>query len=93
MRQLRLGDIDLTPASLNGVDKRMRCGLREGGLWGDQMTAATKLTKFSVVIRLFPGHFKIQHIIHAENRVAAEKRAESVYRKRVIEVVSITPSK
>ena len=48
------------------------------------MAAATKLTKFSVVIRLFPGHSQIQHIIHAENRVAAEKRAENVYRKREI---------
>lgn len=57
------------------------------------MAAATKLTKFSVVIRLLPGYSQIQHIIHAENRVAAEKRAENVYRKRVIEIVSITPSR
>lgn len=57
------------------------------------MTALKKLTKFSVLIKLFPGHFQIQHIIHAENRVAAEKRAERIYSNRVIEVVRITPSK
>ena len=89
MRQLRLGDIDLTPASLSGVDKRRRCGLREGGLWGDQMTEITQLTRFSVVIRFWPGPEHVQHIIHAENRVEVEKRVERIYPTRSHEIVRI----
>ena len=89
MRPLRLGDINLTPASLSGVDKRMRCGLREGGLWGDQMTEITKLTRFSVVIRFLPGTAQVQHIIHAENRVEVEKRVDRIYPTRSCEIVRI----
>lgn len=56
------------------------------------MAEIKKLTKYSVLIRFLPGDSQIQHIIHAENRIAAEKRAESVYRKRLIEVLRITPT-
>ena len=89
MRPLRLGDIDLTPASLSGVDQSIPCGLREGVLWGDQMAETTKLTRFSVVIRFWPGPEHVQHIIHAENRVEVEKRVERIYPTRSHEVVYI----
>jgi len=85
-----MGNIDRTPASLSGVDKRMRCGLRECELWGDQMTEITKLTRFSVVIRIWPGPEHVQHIIHAENRVEVEKRVDRIYPTRSHEVISIS---
>ena len=89
VRPLRLGDIDRTPASLSGVDQSIPCGLREGVLWGDQMAEITQLIRFSVVIRFLPGTAQVQHIIHAENRVEVEKRADRIYPTRSCEIVRI----